>query len=88
MVGLLLLVIGGELAARQLWLKLAVVGLGSAAYLVWALLGIAPVMEQVLRPVDAAGMPQWPARAWPGTLLFLIVELLLATGIILTALPL
>ena len=87
MVGLLLLVIGGELAARQLWLKLAVVGLGSAAYLVWALLGIAPVMEQVLRPVDAAGMPQWPARAWPGTLLFLSVELLLAAGIFVTALP-
>lgn len=83
----LVLVIGGALAERQLWLKLVVVGLGSAAYLTWALLGIAPVMEQVLRPVDAAEMPQWPARAWPGTLLFLSVELLLACGIMVTALP-
>lgn len=86
-VGLLLLVIGGELAARHLWLKLAVAGLGSTAYLVWALSGIAPVIKQVLEPMDAAGLAQWPAPAWPGTLLFFSVELLLATGIIVTALP-
>ena len=57
-VGLLLLMTGVELATQQLWLKLVGVGVGSAAYLVWALLGIAPVMEQVLRPADAAEMPQ------------------------------
>ena len=83
----LVLVIGLDLVGRQSWSKLVAVGLGSAAYLVWALLGIAPVMEQVLRPADAAGISQWPARAWPGTLIFLSVELLFATGIMAAALP-
>ena len=55
---------GVELATQQLWLKLVGVGVGSAAYLVWALLGIAPVMEQVLRPADAAEMPQWPGGCY------------------------
>lgn len=87
MVILLLLVLARELAARELWLKLVIVSLGAVSYLAWALLGIAPVMEQVLHPVDTAHATQWPARAWPGTLVFLTVELLIAVGIIFAALP-
>ncbi len=87
MVTLLLLVVGGELAGREQWLKLVLLSIGAVTYLVWALLGIGPVMEQVLRPLDTTRVPQWPARAWPGTLIFLAVELLIATGIILAALP-
>lgn len=87
MIFVFMLVTGWELVARQLWLKLVVVGLGSVVYLVWALLGISPFMKQVLRPADAVGTPHWPARAWPGTLIFLGVEALLAIGIIGTALP-
>ncbi|MES2571757.1 MAG: histidine kinase, partial [Verrucomicrobiota bacterium] len=87
MVMLLLLVVARELVARGLWPKLIVVGIGAVGYLGWALLGIAPVMGQVLRPVDTARSPQWPARAWPGTFVFLAIELLIAAGIIVAALP-
>jgi len=44
---ILMLVIGWDLVAGQSWPKLVAVGLGSLVYLVWALLGMAPVMEQI-----------------------------------------
>ncbi len=84
MVSLLLLVLAGELAAKGQWWQLTCVGLGALSYLLWALLGITPITELVLRPCDAA---KWPARAWPGTPLFFTVELLIATWIIVAALP-
>ncbi|RYD84542.1 MAG: sensor histidine kinase [Verrucomicrobiaceae bacterium] len=86
-VGVLLAVVAGELATRELWSKLVFVCLGAVSYLLWALLGIGPVMEQVLRPPDTARGSRWPARAWPETWIFLTVELLIAVGIILAALP-
>ncbi|MDB6171550.1 MAG: putative Histidine kinase protein [Chthoniobacteraceae bacterium] len=84
MVSLLLLVLARELVSRELWMQLAFVSLGGLTYLLWALLGITPVSELVLRPCSAT---RWPARAWPGTLLFFAVEFLIATWIILAALP-
>lgn len=87
MVGILLLVLSREFARGDRWPQFLLVGLGAFAYLAWALRGISPVTALMLRPGDAARIPQWPARAWPGTLMFLVVELLIATGIILAALP-
>lgn len=87
MVSILLVVLAGELAAKHLWSKLSIVAIGAMTYLAWALAGIAPVMELVLRPAGASRPPQWPVRAWPGTPVFLVVELILAIGIILAALP-
>lgn len=87
MVFLLVLVLTRELAARALWPSLLLVDVGAFAYLAWALLGITPATKLVLRSGDASQDPRWPARAWPGTVVFFAVELLISVGIILAALP-
>lgn len=87
MVTLLLLVMTGELSVREQWLRLGLVSLGLVAYMAWVLIGLTPVMAQVLRAFDVKRRPQWPARAWPGTWIFLLTELALAVGIISAALP-
>jgi signal transduction histidine kinase len=87
MVVVLLLVLMNEPVRRELWLQLAIVKVGIVAYLVWALLGVIPFTDLVLRPGSALNVSEWPARAWPGTLQFFAVELALATGVILAALP-
>ncbi len=87
MMFLFLLVIGWNLVLQHDWQKLGLVALGAAIYVTWALLGLVPVMEQVLRPADAGELPRWPARAWPRTWIFLVVEVFLAVGIMAAALP-
>jgi hypothetical protein len=51
MVVVLSLVLAREFVMRELWSKLAVTSVGIAAYLVWALLGVIPFTDSVLRPV-------------------------------------
>lgn len=87
MVIVLSLVLAREFVTRELWVKLAITSIGIAAYLVWALLGVIPFTDSVLRPGDALKDSPWPARAWPGTWLFFAVELAIATGVILSSLP-
>lgn len=84
---LFILVVCGQLAAQQSWPKLIAVTVGTSVYLMWALFGMVPVMKQILGPTNSEEMAQWPANAWKGTLLFLSVEILLAIGIMMAALP-
>lgn len=87
MVSVLMLAVSVELVRHQLWPKLGLFLAGCVLYLSWALRGMAPIMEQVLRSDETARPPRWPAQAWPGTWIFLGVELLLGTAAIYAALP-
>lgn len=87
MIAVLFVVLAREFVIEGLWPKLIVTSLGLALYLIWALLGVIPFTGSVLRPDDSENVSQWPARAWPGSVPFFAVELAIATGIILTALP-
>lgn len=87
MVAVLFLVLAREFLIGGLWLKLVATSLGVVLYLTWALLGVIPFTRSVLGPDDSENVVQWPARAWPGTMTFFAVEFAIATGIILTALP-
>jgi signal transduction histidine kinase len=87
MVVVLSLVLAREFAVRECWAQLVLTETGVAAYLVWALLGVIPFTDSVLRPGKTLKDSEWPARAWPGTVAFFAVELLIAIGIILAALP-
>jgi signal transduction histidine kinase len=87
MVIVLSLVLAREFVTRELWGKLTVTSLGISAYLIWALLGVIPFTDSVLRPSDARNDSSWPARAWPRTWVFFAVELAIAAGIILSSLP-
>ncbi|RYD81771.1 MAG: sensor histidine kinase [Verrucomicrobiaceae bacterium] len=87
MLSLLLLVLTTELISQGRWSQLILFGAGIFTYIAWALLGLAPVTALVLNPGDALRDPQWSVRAWPGTAVFVAVELLIAIGIIVAALP-